>query len=453
MRTATIGKLAILAGAPLLSGLAFAAPPAGAPSFGEWTVTDGVIDACGTARTNIMSCQVLVKDQGFMQVQVKDAEGNSYVQSILTDYDATGTPGNIQDGTTASTDLLAFYDENYIRINFQDQASTIAAFTYGDPGFMGVQVINDNGLSSTRTWFEATTKIATGWGIDILTPDRIPANTDGTVKTVVELTTDFWTTGVWGTAPTGYVEGTYNGMFDTSFAYVGLNDGQGRLVGRDLYIDQDLSLATANDAPDDTSGDRQTFYFWDRSGELLNAGVDGVWGRMDDNPDNVNPLAVDDNDDFFTGLGSQLVVNWGAGNDLPPSTDPGIEGSQLIAFWIDQEVTTQGFGNDGKSTFYHLQVDGTGAYDDVVAYSQAGTGFADVYLTEVVDGTVQYAMGGLEDWLGTSTSDNSASPENQFFPPPKHLRDVALTVGEAATTPVTPHYGNNSAAGAGATTP
>jgi len=434
MSKATIGKLAILAGAPLLSGLAFAAPP----SFGEWDVSDGEIDACGTARTNIMSCQVLVKDKGFVQVQVKDSDGKSYVQSILTDFNATGTPGHMSDGTTPATDLLTFYDENYIRINFQAQASSIADFTYGDPGFMGVQVINDAGDSSSATWFEATTKIATGWGINIMYEEH--GSTDpatASVATVVELTTDFWTTGVWNpaTGTTDSANGEYNGMFDTSFYYKGLNGVAGDLLGRDLYIDQDLSLATANPVGVSDSNDRQTFYFWDRSGELLDPGVAGVWGSTTDD--------VADVDDPFTGIASQQSVDWGTGNTLPVSSDPGIAGPQVIAFFIAQEVSTLGFGDDGKSTFYHLQVDGTGAYDDQMAYSQAGTGFEDVYITEIdpTTGTVQFAMGGMEDWLvadAFNPDDSINNPEKAFFPPPAYLQDVADTIGTTPTGPIVP---------------
>lgn len=371
-------KLGLLLGAPLISGLAFAA----APQFGNWEVdAAGNIDACSN-RTDVVSCQVLVNDVNFIQVQVKDDQGNNYIQSILTD----GGAGTAND--------VPFWDENYIRINFQAQVSTIASWTFGDPGFMGRQAILDRGITSGNTWFEATTQIATGWGLDILYGG---ATADTAVA--VDLTTDFYTTD-------GGVDGNYNGMFDTGFYYQAYNNEAGDIIGRIINIDQDLSLDTANDTLDDE--DRQFFVYYDRSGELLK--TSGVWGSSTDSLTNL--------DDTFKGPVGDPANNkaeWTAGGNA-------------IAFWIDQVVTTagvaNGYGENGKSSFYHLQVDTSplGPNDDIMAYSQAGSGFAESTIGE---------MGGYADWFSDA--------EFSEFPPPAHLTAPGATapLGAAAIN-VTP---------------
>ncbi len=380
-------RLSLLLGGTLAaSGLAVAAPP----QFGEWTaerngnITD--IEACAN-RTNIVSCQVLVEDTGFIQVQVKDTDGNNYIQSIIAD--------GIADGATGDATNTPFWDENYIRIKFQAQLSTLAMFTFGDPGFMGKQAILDAEVTSGNTWFEATTTIATGWGLDIL---YAGAQSQG-ATVAVDLTTDFWTT-EGGVIDPNTGKGQYNGMFDTRFYYQAYNDASGAIIGRIIDIDQDLSLQTVNPqfGPGTNANDRQYFLFMDRSGVLLENLGSGVWGSSTDSTANI--------DDPFTGpnVGHDGAVEWGDGT--PDSSDPLVLGEQVIAFYIGQEVSTAGFGQEGKSTFYHLQVDDTGSYDNIYEYSQAGTGFEDpsIFTTDPVTGDTYTALGGYSDWFNGTES-------------------------------------------------
>lgn len=378
-------KLSLLLGGTLASGIAMAAPP----QFGEWSAdkTGGVtdIEACA-GRTNIISCQVLVEDNGFIQVQVKDTDGFSYIQSIIADGLTDGTVG-------AGAADTPFWDENYIRINFQAQLSTLPSFTAGDPGFMGKQAILDSHITSGNTWFEATTTIATGWGLDLLYPG---AQAQG-ATVAVDLTTDFWTTD--GTIDPATGKGTYNGMFDTRFYYQAYNDASGAIIGRIIDIDQDLSLQTINPmgGPGTNLNDRQYFLYMDRSGVLLDNLGSGVWGSSTD-----SVAAIDDP---FEGpnVGNDGAIEWGDG--APVSTDPSVQGEQVIAFYIGQEVTTAGFGQDGKSTFYHLQVDDTGAYDGIYEYSQAGSGFEDPSIFVDIGGTQYVDLGGYSEfWNGTEAA-------------------------------------------------
>ncbi|MEK7323157.1 MAG: hypothetical protein AABZ84_08775, partial [Pseudomonadota bacterium] len=121
-------KAFLLVGAPLLPGLVMAQP-----QFDEWTVTNGLIDPC-TGITNAVSCQVLVSgDDGFTQAQITGTDGKIYIKSVLTDNDADGPKAG-----------LAFYDENFVRMNFSSQSSNNTT----EPGFLGKQHISDNATNS-----------------------------------------------------------------------------------------------------------------------------------------------------------------------------------------------------------------------------------------------------------------------------------------------------------------
>ena len=70
--------------------------------FNQWTVNNGIIDTSATCTTPGVNCTVLAQDDGFLQQQVV-TDGGSYVQMILTDPGASGTP-----------DTLAFTTENFV---------------------------------------------------------------------------------------------------------------------------------------------------------------------------------------------------------------------------------------------------------------------------------------------------------------------------------------------------
>jgi hypothetical protein len=70
--------------------------------FNQWTVNNGVIDTSAACSAQGVSCTVLAEDDGFLQQQVITDSG-SYVQMILTDPGASGSP-----------DTLAFTTENFV---------------------------------------------------------------------------------------------------------------------------------------------------------------------------------------------------------------------------------------------------------------------------------------------------------------------------------------------------
>lgn len=70
--------------------------------FNQWTVNNGVIDTSAACATPGVSCTVLAEDDGFLQQQVVTDSG-SYVQMILTDPGASGSP-----------DTLPFTTENFV---------------------------------------------------------------------------------------------------------------------------------------------------------------------------------------------------------------------------------------------------------------------------------------------------------------------------------------------------
>jgi hypothetical protein len=90
-------------GLALLSAIAHAAWAGSNPiPFNQWTVNNGDIDASAGCSAPGVSCTVLTQDKGFLQQQVTTASG-SYVQMILTDPDASGSPAT-----------LGFTTENFI---------------------------------------------------------------------------------------------------------------------------------------------------------------------------------------------------------------------------------------------------------------------------------------------------------------------------------------------------
>ncbi|HHM05906.1 MAG TPA: hypothetical protein ENJ19_09200 [Gammaproteobacteria bacterium] len=324
-------KRMILLSASLLPSLAVALP-----QFDEWSVSGGTVDPCSTSTAD--SCQVLVEGNGFVQAQISEG-GKTYIKSIVTDVDASAT-----DPTT-----LAFRDENFIRIQFQPQISTAPGMGGSDPGFLGRQVINDDGVTSGLTRFTSDTTIKNGWA---------KGTGDANVDIAMTITAI--------DAPGG----TATGMFDSAFNFKGNNAADGSQTGSLVDIDQGVSLATPGIAMSAT--DRQGFAFRSRTGDLLTSS--GVWG--DTNEDGTA-------DDPFTGVGGLTSVPWG------PSAGTG----EVVAFWIGQEVTTSGFGS-GVSDFAHLQVDNDGTANQTFAYSQGGTGL----------GAPVTGLGGFSDWASAPES-------------------------------------------------
>lgn len=341
-------KIAVLVGAALASGTAAAAPPI----FDQWTVTDGVIDPCSDV-TNASACQVLVSDLGFVQAQLT-IEGETFIKSIVTDLNAD------------SSSPIQFSDENYIRIFNQPQTS-VALPSLNASGFLGRMVIDDS--TATQNDFVLVSDIATGWGVQYVSDVFEGATTSGSddVTTWVRFDQDI-------------VSNTPGLVFDSNFVFEGENgtdaDGNTIILGSRVDIEQVIDLPTINDPL--SVDDSQSFFFYDRRGTLLTES--GVWGSSTDDANNIDrPF---DNENFIdpdTGLPGTFFpefVAWDAGD-------------QVLAFWIDQSITTSGFG-EGSSDFYHLQVDSDGSGGGNNSFSQAGAGFVNTGIIE---------MEAAEDWL------------------------------------------------------
>ena len=346
-------KMAVLVSAALASGSAAAAPPI----FGQWTVTDGVIDPCSDV-TNATSCEVLVSDFGFVQAQIS-IEGETFIKSIVTDNNAD------------SSAPIQFWDENYIRIFNQPQTS-VALPSLNRSGFLGRMVIDDS--TATQNDFVLVSDIATGWGMEYI--DEVfdaskERNPDA--QTYVRFDQDI-------------ISNTPGLEFDSQFLFEGENgvdeDGNTVILGSRVDIEQVVALPTIDDPL--SEDDIQNFFFYDRRGTFLTTA--GVWGSSTDDANNIDrPF---DNENFIdpdTGLPGTFFPEfiawdeWSSDNPNP----------QMLVFWIDQSITTSGFG-EGSSDFYHLQADSDGAGAGEYAFSQAGAGFVNANVSE---------MEAAEDWL------------------------------------------------------
>lgn len=117
--------------AALLScGSAMAASPTGA--FDAWSVTGVTItSATGECPTGF-TCATAVTGEGFFQRQItQSTAGNDYFQTIVTDYTATGSPGE-----------LTFSDESFVRTGnvseLADKSEIIEVLTTG--GYLGPSI-------------------------------------------------------------------------------------------------------------------------------------------------------------------------------------------------------------------------------------------------------------------------------------------------------------------------
>ncbi len=125
----------------ILSGAAMAASPTG--SFDAWSVNNGTITTTATCPVGF-SCATAVTGEGFFQRQITEtSSGNDFFQTIITDKDASGSPG-----------ALTFSDESYVRTGnvtgLADKTRMIETTTSG---------------TLTET-FEGSTELGTGWAND-----------------------------------------------------------------------------------------------------------------------------------------------------------------------------------------------------------------------------------------------------------------------------------------------
>jgi len=232
-RARVAGFLGVLALAPLAVQAT--------PTFDGWSVTSGTIDAangsyCTTAG---VVCDPLVSGNGFLQQQVTD-NGVVYIQTIITDTGASGTPSA----------GLPFSDESFIR-----QGATT-----------GIMDRQRSAESSPSFTFSNAATLFTGWAAAF-----IPAG--GANMNINQSFTDAGNTAVTG-----------DGLFN-SFVMNINQTAAGVVTGKTMSLRQDLGLG---DGTSNNANDTQSFVVEQRTGDLLPAGT----GSLTLNNPDTGPVTV-----------------------------------------------------------------------------------------------------------------------------------------------------------------
>jgi len=229
-------QLTALAGA-----LTFAMGSASAvPTFdyNGWTVAGGQIDASTSSmcdQAQGMSCSVVAQGDGFVQLNVTDAAdagtGTSYIMTIVTNQNASGTAGD------ATAGALEFFDVSFVKMKLTLGADG----TQNESGIVGHQEIVDGAE------FSSTTDINTGW-----------AATGGANVVITQTLDD---------------QGDVNFAgddFGSEFVYRSVNDqNTGTRLGFEMAIDQTANLGTS--AADASANDVQSFALREKQGTFLTA--------------------------------------------------------------------------------------------------------------------------------------------------------------------------------------
>lgn len=138
-----VNTIRSICGTPVLASFAMLAAPfalhAAAPVFDNWTIDGGAIEGttgatpCGTGFT----CETLTVGDGFIQVQWVDANtGDAYIQTVITDAGATGSPGD-----------LTYVDESFVRLGSNN----------------GIMARQRNQQEGTDGVFTNSSTLAIGW--------------------------------------------------------------------------------------------------------------------------------------------------------------------------------------------------------------------------------------------------------------------------------------------------
>ena len=277
---------------------AFAAPFAATqaePSFDGWSVSAGTINAAAGAlcSTAGISCTPLVTGDGFLQQTVVDTTGAatvSYVQTIITDTGATGTPGA----------GLAYSDESFVR---QDQTAGI--LSQQRTAQSTTAVVGAAGATS----FTGTATLAMGWAQNLTT-----------VRPDLNITQNLIDDGL--QAVTG-------DEFGNSFALEANRDATGATTGKKMSIRQDVKMGTSTVTNNTT--DVQSFVVEQRTGTQLPAAAVGGCLTLGAATGTVNAAA-----------GTGGTVAWAAGEDVmvtwlgqTVNTQGGVGASTLSKFGFE----------------------------------------------------------------------------------------------------------------------
>ncbi len=258
------------------SSLLHAGPP---QSFDSWSVSGGSVAAsCGAG----LSCEVLQGgDSGFLQRNIKDSAGQSFLQTIVTSPRASGIPGS----------GLEFSDESFVRLG---QSTAPALNGIADKQHLKSQQT----LGAITSSFESITLIQSGWAASTGVPlvdisqtlsERHPTDGDfdasfrytGTSSgSDINITQDLH-------AP-GQVQGD---EFDSVYHYASRSDSNGNKTGSRLAISQNVGItqktSTLEYGQDRTiqiptvgivdPDERQIFVVRRSDGTLMTGGGDVLW--------------------------------------------------------------------------------------------------------------------------------------------------------------------------------
>ncbi len=212
-----------------LAGMMAAALPLAvqaAPVFDNWSASAGTITPdtgagsyCGQAT---VTCTALVSGDGFLQQEVVDA-GTTYIQTIITDAGATGTPGS----------TLPYSDESFIK---QGASS-------------GVMSQQRSSESSATFNFANTATLYTGWAGSFIPAGMANMNIDQSF-------TDQGNAAVNG-----------DGLFNSFLMSIN-QDTTGTVTGKKMSLRQDLGMG---DGVATNTTDAQSFVGEQRTGDLNTA--------------------------------------------------------------------------------------------------------------------------------------------------------------------------------------
>lgn len=250
----------------LLALMAGMAQAASSPVFDNWVVNNGAFDGdpvtggiqapCAAG----FQCTILTTGDGFMQVQWVDTSDNiAYIQTLVTNADATGTPGN-----------LVYIDESFVQLG-------------GTNGIMSRQQVTETDATPiTGGTFTSQSTLNIGWAA--------PANPNDPTMVIEQSFTSA------GAGPDG-------DEFSNTFVMelIGsTTDPDGSNANSRITIDQLVGLGDGATA----SSDVQRFYLVGTRGLFTEAGEIDLAAPLGDNAQGIDPgpVAWDD--------GDAVMVRW-----------------------------------------------------------------------------------------------------------------------------------------------
>ncbi len=257
---------------------------AGGPGFDGIQVngdTTGTLSGCSAGAV----CVPLVTGEGFLQQEVRTADGSTFIQTIIIDpLIANAAPGGIDVST------LAFSDITFIQMSGSDD------------GIKARQRLSDIPDDNTGNSFTSVTDLLIGdWAL--------AGHADAPNLRIVQEFVDNSTTGTAiGTTDSTRTEDDFVNSFKLD---VNLNDS-GQQTGKRMTMLQDVGMSD----PDVTTpgDDFQRFVISQLSGDLLTSDGSLVLGTPS------------------SGTGTGGSVDWSAGDDV-------------LITWLGQRVNLGGVGN------------------------------------------------------------------------------------------------------------